>query len=96
MSEGPLEVTGPAAVSVVLEGTPAPEQKPLPLPGDLMERADALGVELRALIVEVKRLPRTKGLDPHQDPVRSLAIAQTDLQTGFMWLRRAIACPKVF
>lgn len=51
----------------------------------------ALGSELRRLIVSAKRLPRVPGLEAHQDPARALALAQSHLQTGFMWMRRAIA-----
>lgn len=50
-----------------------------------------LGKELRRLIVSTKRLPRTGGLEAHQDPSRALALAQSHLQTGFMWMRRAVA-----
>ena len=62
----------------------------------LMERLNDLGASLREVIVEAKRLPPTQGLAPHQDPTRSIAVAQSYLQTGFMWLRRAIAPTKDF
>lgn len=67
-----------------------------PDPLALMEEANRLGLELRALIVRCKKLPRTPGLEPHQDEVRALAIAQSNLQTGFLWLRRAIKPEPVF
>jgi len=57
---------------------------------------EQIGEKLRELIVSTKRLPREGAFSPHQDPVRSLSLAQSHLQTGFMWLRRAIENPKVF
>ena len=60
------------------------------------ERMKVLGQALRALIVDIKTLPRTKGLEPHQDPMRSLAQAQMYLQTGFLWLRKTIEAPRDF
>ena len=99
----PLRVAENTGPEVVLEGREiqADALKPIappapPMAADLLRQVDEIGTVLRALIVETKRLPREKGLDPHQDPVRSLAQAQVHLQTGFMWLRRAIEAPKVF
>lgn len=85
----PVELTG-------LEVKPAAETMPAPTVEELTNKVQAVGEELRALIVLTKRLPRAKGLDPHQDPTRSLSLAQMYLQTGFMWLRRAIQTPKEF
>ncbi|MBM3460742.1 MAG: hypothetical protein FJX76_01445 [Armatimonadetes bacterium] len=62
----------------------------------LMAQANDIGNQLRALIVEAKRLPREKDLEAHQDPARALSIAQAHLQTGFLWLRKAINSPKEF
>ena len=91
----PLEaVAGSDNVEVVgkeIKEIPAPPSAEL-----LLAQANALGEQLRALIVTTKRLPRDKSLESHQDPVRSLSLAQAHLQTGFMWLRRAIEAPKVF
>lgn len=67
-----------------------------PTVAEVMAKVNELGAALRVVIVEVKSLPRTPGLDPHQDTTRSLALAQSHLQTGFMWLRRAIDNPNVF
>lgn len=50
----------------------------------------AIGEELRAKIEE---LERGKGAAP---VMRDLAIAKTHLQTGMMWLIRAIAKPDSF
>ena len=63
---------------------------------DVVGRINAVGNVLREIIVEVKRLPRDKTLAPHQDELRCLAQAQTNLQTGLMWLRRAVEQSKVF
>lgn len=95
MNAGPLESNNP---NVELVGTQisdvktaAPENAPA-----LLNELNSVGDALRALIVRTKRLPRDKSLEPHQDPARSLALAQAHLQTGFMWLRRAITSPKEF
>lgn len=85
--------------SIELEGKEIiepPVAEPLPSAEELLKQADALGEQLRALIVLSKRLPRSKGLEPHQESSRSLSLAQMYLQTGFMWLRRAIKEPKEF
>lgn len=95
MTAEPLELvsnTGPE-VEVRAKETAV---TPLPKAEDLLLQVNAAGETLRSLIVSAKRLPRDKGLEPHQDPTRSLALAQAHLQTGFMWLRRAIEAPKVF
>ena len=63
---------------------------------ELLARVDAAGEELRALIVAIKTLPREKNaIQTFTDPSRSLSIAQVELQTGLMWLRKAIE-PKGF
>lgn len=36
------------------------------------------------------------GAGANENPLRSVAIARTDLQTGMMWLTRAVAKPKGF
>lgn len=46
------------------------------------------GLELKTLIDNVSALP---GIDP-----RAVAIARTEMQTGMMWLIRAIAQPEGF
>ena len=96
--DGPLKLVVPeGGPSVELHGTQVSgAPAPVPNAAELMARVNSIGDTLRALIVETKRLPREKGCEPHQDPVRSLAQAQVHLQTGFMWLRRAIEAPKVF
>lgn len=99
-SAGPLEIINPEkAPGLELRGKEIPPDVKIPkvpLAADLSIEADALGEQMRQLIVSIKRLPRSAGLDPHQDPVRALSLAQAHLQTGFMWLRRAIETPKVF
>lgn len=62
----------------------------------LLARIEVAGDKLREMIVQAKRIPRATGLEPHQDPTRSLSLAQAHLQTGFMWLRRAVEQPKGF
>jgi hypothetical protein len=63
---------------------------------ELLKQVDDLGEQLRLLIVASKKVPRDKSLEPHQEQGRALSLAQAYLQTGFMWLRRAIAAPKEF
>ena len=94
----PLELVvskdGPA---IELDGKPAAAPpKEAPTAEALLKQTNEIGDLLRALIVSTKRLPREKGFEAHQEPVRSLALAQAHLQTGFMWLRRAIEAPKIF
>lgn len=67
-----------------------PEPEPLPTAEDVIAIANKLGKELRELIVLAKRVPGKKGVDVYQDPRRSLGLAQMHLQTGLMWLRRAV------
>ena len=74
---------------IEVEATPAIPEK-VPDPGELLREVNELGEALRALIVTCKRLPRDKALEAHQEPARSLALAQAHLQTGFLWLRRAL------
>jgi len=63
---------------------------------ELLARANEIGEQLRKLIVDSKRVSKPKGMDPHQDPTRSLSLAQMNLQVGFMWLRRALHPTKEF
>lgn len=55
---------------------------------DAMNRVKAKAEEVGALLAELGGMP---GLDG-----RALAIARTELQTGFMWAVRAIARPTTF
>lgn len=55
---------------------------------DLINKAKALGNQVGELIGEIGSL---EGVDQ-----RALAIARTELQTGQMWLIRAIAKPAGF
>lgn len=55
---------------------------------DAINELKAKGEEVGALMDELKNVP---GIDQ-----RALAIARTDLQTGFMWSVRAIAQPSTF
>lgn len=73
-----------------------PSTEPVPDRGLVSERISAASAELRKLILEVKRLPRDKSLEPHLEEMRCLATAQTNLQTGLMWLRRAVNPTKEF
>ena len=104
VEEQPFEVTvSPGAPGIELEGRPGvilaeKDAKPTPPPTaeELLAEVERLGVELRTVIVRTKKLPRVSGLDPHQDLTKALAVAQVELQSGFMWLRRAISQPKIF
>lgn len=98
-TDSQLEVVQPqGGPEVVLQGTevPATPVTSPPTAAELLAKVDEAGAVLRALIVLTKKLPRDKALEPHQDPTRSLAQAQVHLQTGFMWLRKAINAPKEF
>ena len=91
----------PEKVGTLNVGTDAVEAKHEPEAGTptavaLLQQVDEFGANLRALLVEAKKLPKVEGLDKYQEPMRSLSIAQENLQTGLMWLRRAIEKPKVF
>lgn len=57
----------------------------------LMNEAKDLGANVGDLIDSLKRDPNGEGFDQ-----RAVAIAATHLQTGFMWLIRAIARPETF
>lgn len=92
---GPLEIRKTDR-EVELHGREVPALPPVQTAEELLLQVEAIGNTLRYLIVAAKRLPRDTALEPHQDPTRSLSLAQAHLQTGFMWLRRAIEKPKVF
>ena len=83
-----------AGPDVELQGKEVVPTEP-PSKEHLLSELDRLAESIRALIVEAKRLKR-ENLEPYQDPIRSLSVAQTNLQTGFLWLRRAIEQPKTF
>jgi hypothetical protein len=91
-----LEQTPQQAENVTLEGKEVKEIPAIPDRDELITKINAAGAILRMLILEAKKLPKEKGVEPHQDSVRSLALAQSHLQTGFMWLRRAVFAPDVF
>lgn len=55
---------------------------------DAINRIKAVGNGVGVLLDEVAAMP---AVDP-----RAMAIARTELQTGFMWLTRAIARPDGF
>lgn len=38
----------------------------------------------------------THGATSAREPLRAVSIASTELQTGFMWLARAVAAPEFF
>lgn len=89
----PLELSPTSATANLQVVGRVAKDEPVALPtvDELMERSHALGVELRTLILLVKKVAKnTPMLEPHQDPTRSLGIAQSNMQAGFMWLRRAI------
>lgn len=55
---------------------------------DAMNRLKQKAEEVGALLAELGAMPDLDG--------RALAIARTELQTGFMWAVRAIARPTTF
>lgn len=76
--------------SIPVEGHEIKEIPALMSAAEIDASLEKLGTDLRKLIVATKRLPREKNWEAHQDPSRSIALAQSHLQTGFMWLRRAV------
>ena len=91
-NNGPLESNNP---NVILEGKEVKKEPP-PDADEVMEKINAMGTQMRELILLCKKVPRIDGLDPHQEQVRSLALAQAHLQTGFLWLRRGVKPDKLF
>ena len=91
-----LALTESSGPSVEVEAKNVADLPPAPAKDDLLREADVLGSQLRDLIVRAKRLPKDKSLEPHQDPIRALALAQANLQAGFMWLRKAIEQKREF
>lgn len=69
---------------------------PSPTKEEVLARVATIGSELRKLVLEIKKFPRDKTLEPHNDELRCLAQAQTQLQVGMMWLRRSITPTKEF
>ena len=63
---------------------------------EALRRVSEVSLNLRKMIVDVKKMPRDKTLEPHTDEMRCLSQAQNNLQTGLMWLRRAINPSKEF
>lgn len=68
----------------------------------LMNEVKEVAEQVRGLVERVAKLPATplaEGDAPPTvttDPGRAVAIARTELQTGFMWLIRSIARPSTF
>lgn len=93
MSESQPEVqTSPNVEAKGVEVT----AEPSPTKEETLARVSVLSAELRRLILDIKKLPRDKTLSPHLEEVRCLSEAQTLLQTGLMWMRRAINPIKEF
>ncbi len=71
----------------------------IPTPEELTAAIDSTGELLRSLIEQIKKyhaaLPREK-FAYHTEPMRSLATAQTELQTGFRWLYHSVSRRPVF
>lgn len=89
MNDSPLEmVKASADINIDVVGKEIAGD--IPTPEALCARLEAIGNDLRNLIVDAKRLKRIQGLEAHQDQGRALAQGQSFLQTGFMWIRRAI------
>lgn len=96
MSEQPMTVETSPGLEVDAHGRLAPPPEPPMTPEEVLARIDALGLEMRKVILRVKKLPRDMTLEPYQDLVRCLSQAQTNLQAGFMWLRRSVKQPREF
>ena len=62
----------------------------------LVNSIKELAEEVNETINVVAALPITDGAEVSENPARALNIARTELQTGFMWLIRAVARPKGF
>ena len=92
--EHPLEAIG--SPNVELRGREIKAGLPPPDPEAMLKEINEIGNRLRELIVMSKRLPKRPELEPHQDASKCIAMAQSNLQTGFMWMRRIIEAPKVF
>lgn len=64
-----------------------------PLEIDRMNRIKALEAEAASLFSEIQEA-ETEVPIVDQEALRSLALAKTNLQTGFMWFVRAVAKPQ--
>jgi len=62
----------------------------------LMNEVKELAEKVRALLIRVELLPCDEPVSQSTSPSRAREIARTELQTGFMWLVRAIARPTTF
>ena len=62
---------------------------------NLMNEAKELATKTNLLIEKVSKIGFHEA-EIHLNPARSLGIARTELQTGFMWLIRSIAKPQSF
>ena len=63
---------------------------------ELLLRVQEIGFELREIIVQAKKLPSEPNIEMHESHMRALDVAQTQLQTGMLWLRRAITRQRGF
>jgi hypothetical protein len=89
----PVEIKTGGQVEAVAKEV---NSEPVPTKEEMQVRIAVAGAELRKIILAVKRLPRDKALEPHVEELRCLAQAQTNLQVGLMWLRRAVNPTKDF
>lgn len=67
----------------------------------LMDRINAARADIEKLTSEVKNFVEARDRNAKFDsmvkvPARSAALGITELQTGFMWLARAVARPNFF
>ena len=93
--EHPLE--GIASPNIELRGREVTTDKAPPPDADkLLQEVNQIGNRLREIIILSKKLPKKAALEPHQDASKCIAMAQANLQTGFMWMRRIFEAPKVF
>jgi hypothetical protein len=62
----------------------------------LVNAIKALAAEVGKACDTVDALEIAEGFEACENPRRACAIARTELQTGFMWLIRAVTRPKGF
>ena len=63
---------------------------------DLVNRINEKLAEFALLCEEVGNIPVTEGYQRYENPVRAVAIAETQMQTAGMWLKRAVMRPRGF
>lgn len=62
----------------------------------LINSIKAAALAVADLCDKVERLPIEEEYESYENPRRAMAIARSELQSGFMWLIRAVARPRGF